>query len=37
MSFSDYVITGAMGVILITFFVFIIQKAVELFSNQGED
>lgn len=37
MSFSDYIIAGVMGLVLIGFFVFIVQKAMELFANQGED
>ena len=35
--FSDYIILGVMGFVLIGFMVFIVQRAVDLFTNDGED
>ena len=37
MNISDYVILGTMGLVLIGCMIFIVQRAIDLFSNDGED
>ncbi len=37
LGFTDFILLGVMGLVLIGFMVFIVQRAVDLFSNDGED